>query len=76
MSDLGSPIMYRMKLYIILLSSQYNNYHACMLVIIMHTCLFVETVLGNDLTDTVEFESSLHMPNMNNDQLKALVRHI
>ena len=35
----------------------------------------VEGILGNDLTDTAEFESHLHsrVPFMNNKQLKALV---
>ena len=35
----------------------------------------VEGILGNELTDTPEFESHInsHVPGMNNSQLKALV---
>ena len=38
-------------------------------------CPYAEGILGNDLIDTVEFESHLHskVQGMNNKQLKALV---
>ena len=36
---------------------------------------YVEAILGNDLTDTAQFESHLHsqVPAMNNHKLKAMV---